>query len=236
MLSGAALSPRPPESPTNPRSPANRGDQHRTPGGAQQIVRNRTEHQATYARPWAPKTAWATVDDVAQSVGSALGVAPLGLPAPSPRASAQPMPTPCCAWPRPWTGCQRTCSQMPSCRSARTKPGPPISHRGPGARRHRNRRDCGSTTTRAQLSSFLNSRRARMPPAPSASRTEPDKSVRAGARGSGACPSAKRRPAHLHWCRVLRCPTDSRVVLANTKSTRRVSFDDPLEPSGAGDA
>jgi hypothetical protein len=37
-------------------------------------------------------------------------------------------------------------------------------------------------------------------------------------------------------CRVLRCPTDSRVVLANTKSTRLVSFGDPLEPSGAGNA
>jgi len=29
------------------------------------------------------------------------------------------------------------------------------------------------------------------------------------------------------WCRVLRCPTDSRVVLANTKSTSLVSFSDP---------
>ena len=37
-------------------------------------------------------------------------------------------------------------------------------------------------------------------------------------------------------CRVLRCPTDSRVVLANTKSTRLVSFGDPLEPSSAGNA
>jgi len=37
-------------------------------------------------------------------------------------------------------------------------------------------------------------------------------------------------------CRVLRCPTDSRVVLANTESTRLVSFGDPLEPSGAGNA
>ena len=37
-------------------------------------------------------------------------------------------------------------------------------------------------------------------------------------------------------CRVLRCPTDSRVVLANTKSTRLMSFGDPLEPSGAGNA
>ena len=31
-------------------------------------------------------------------------------------------------------------------------------------------------------------------------------------------------------CRVLRCPTDSRIVLANTKSTSLVSFGDPLEP------
>jgi hypothetical protein len=30
--------------------------------------------------------------------------------------------------------------------------------------------------------------------------------------------------------------TDSRMVLANTKSTRLVSFGDPLEPSGAGNA
>ncbi len=37
-------------------------------------------------------------------------------------------------------------------------------------------------------------------------------------------------------CRVLRCPTDSRVVLANTGSTGLVSFGDPLEPSGAGNA
>ena len=37
-------------------------------------------------------------------------------------------------------------------------------------------------------------------------------------------------------CRVLRCPTDSRGVPANTKSTRLVSSGDPLEPSGAGNA
>ncbi len=37
-------------------------------------------------------------------------------------------------------------------------------------------------------------------------------------------------------CRVLLCPTDSRVALANTKSTSLVSFGDPLEPSGAGKA
>jgi hypothetical protein len=37
-------------------------------------------------------------------------------------------------------------------------------------------------------------------------------------------------------CRVLLFPTDSRVVLANTKSTSLVSFGDPLEPSGAGNA
>lgn len=43
------------------------------------------------------------------------------------------------------------------------------------------------------------------------------------------------RPEPCRW-RVLRCPTDSRVVLANTKSTRLVSFGDPLEPSGAGNA
>src|SRR6058998_3905736 len=30
-------------------------------------------------------------------------------------------------------------------------------------------------------------------------------------------------------CRVLRCPTDSCVVLANTESARLVPFDDPLE-------
>ena len=37
-------------------------------------------------------------------------------------------------------------------------------------------------------------------------------------------------------CRVLRCPTDTRVVLPNTESTRLVSFGDPLEPFGAGNA
>ena len=34
--------------------------------------------------------------------------------------------------------------------------------------------------------------------------------------------------------RVLRCPTDSRVVLANTKPTRLVSFGDPEDPADSG--
>jgi hypothetical protein len=53
-----------------------------------------------------------------------------------------------------------------------------------------------------------------------------------GARDLDAGPHGPNRVGAV----CFRCPTESPVVLANTKSTSLVSFGDPLEPSGAGNA